>query len=185
MAELQQLRELAAEMGLQGQDIIAFVREQQELSREERRLQREAVAAARAADAAARAADAAARAADREADDRAREHELEIIRLGGNRQHNNQDVRSNAKSPKLPCFNQKTDSMDSYINRFERCARASQWRNQDWATSLGALLTGKGLQAYSRLSEEDAVNCAELKNILLKRYNLTEEGYRKKFRQCK
>ena len=34
MAELQQLRELAAEMGLQGQDIIAFVREQQENSRE-------------------------------------------------------------------------------------------------------------------------------------------------------
>ena len=72
MAELQQLKELAAEIGLQGQDVIAFVREQQELSREERRLQREA--------------DAAARAADREADDRAREHELEIIRLGGNRQ---------------------------------------------------------------------------------------------------
>ena len=100
MAEIQQLRELAAEMGLQGQDIIAFVREQQELSREERRLQREA-------DAAARAADAAVRAADRAAEDRASEHELEIIRLGGNRQHNNQDVR---KSPKLPCFNEKTVS---------------------------------------------------------------------------
>ena len=67
MAELQQLRELAAEMGLQVQDVIAFMREQLEQSREERRLQHEA--------------DAAARAADREA----REHELEIIRLGGNR----------------------------------------------------------------------------------------------------
>ena len=108
MAELQQLRELAAEMGLQGQDIIAFVREQQELSREDRRLQREADAAVREADAAART-----------ADDRAREHELEIIRLGGNRQHNNQDVRNNDKSPKLPCFNEKTDGMGSYINRFE------------------------------------------------------------------
>ena len=102
------------------------MREQQELSREERGLQREAEAAARAAD------------------DRAREHELEIIRLGGNRQHNNQDVRNNAKSPKLPCFNEKTDSMDSYIIRFERYAKASQWRNEDWSTSLVALLTGKG-----------------------------------------
>ena len=62
MAKLQQLRELAAEMGLKGQDVMAFVREQ-ENSREERRLQREADAAARSAD------------------DRAWEHELEIIRL--------------------------------------------------------------------------------------------------------
>ena len=63
--------------------------------------------------------------------------------------------------------------------------RASQWRVEDWATSLGALLTGKAPESYSRLSEEDAVNYNELKTTLLKRYNLTEEGYQKKFRQRK
>ena len=66
--------------------------------------------------------------------------------------------------------------MDSYIQRFERYARASQWRVEDWATTLGALLTGKALESYSRLSEEDAVNYNELKNTLLRRYNLTEDG---------
>ena len=34
-------------------------------------------------------------------------------------------------------------------------------------------MTGKALEAYTRLSEEDAMNYKELKNALLKRYNLT------------
>ena len=58
MGELRQLRQMSEDIGLQGPDIINFVREQQENSREERRLQREAEAATRA-------------------------HELEIIRLTG------------------------------------------------------------------------------------------------------
>ena len=80
-------------------------------------------------------------------------------------------------------LNEQTDQMDSYIQCFERYARASQWREDDWATSLGALLTGSALQAYSRLFEDDALNYPELKTNLLKRYNLTEEGYRIKFRK--
>ena len=73
--------------------------------------------------------------------------------------------------------------MDSFIQRFERYARASQWIENDWATNFRALLTGKALQVYLRLSDEDAVNYQELKSNLLKTY-LTE-GYRRKFRQSK
>ena len=62
---------------------------------------------------------------------------------------------------------------------------SEQWIENDWATNLEALLTGKALQVYSRLSDEDAVNYQELKSNLLKRYHLTEEGYRRKFRQSK
>ena len=50
---------------------------------------------------------------------------------------------------------------------------------------IGALLTGKALEAYTRLSEEDASNYVELKNSLLKRYNLTAEGYHGKFRKAR
>ena len=49
------------------------------------------------------------------------------------------------------------------------------WREENWAISLGALLTGKALEAYTRLSE-DAMNYQELKNALLKRYNLRKKG---------
>ena len=41
MAQLLQLREMAEQMCLQGQEAVAFVREQQEIGRGERRLQRE------------------------------------------------------------------------------------------------------------------------------------------------
>ena len=40
MAEIQLWREAAAEMGLQGPEIIEFVREQEDIAREERRMQR-------------------------------------------------------------------------------------------------------------------------------------------------
>ena len=40
MADIQLWREAAAEMGLQGPEIIAFVREQQEIARDEHRMQR-------------------------------------------------------------------------------------------------------------------------------------------------
>ena len=41
MAELLQLREMAEQMGLQGQEAVAFVREQQVIGRDERRVNRE------------------------------------------------------------------------------------------------------------------------------------------------
>ena len=41
MAELLQLREMAEQMGLQGQEAVAFVRKQQEIARKERRFQRD------------------------------------------------------------------------------------------------------------------------------------------------
>ena len=41
MADIQLWRETAAETGLQGPEIIAFVREQQDVAKKERRMQRE------------------------------------------------------------------------------------------------------------------------------------------------
>ena len=95
------------------------------------------------------------------------------------------NIKVNVGEPQNNQQRNNSDQMDSYNQRFESYAIASQWRVEDWATSLGALLTGKALKSYSRLSEEDAVNYNELKNTLLKRYNLTKEGYRKKIRQIK
>ena len=75
------------------------------------------------------------------------------------------------------------DEIDNFIQRFERYARENGCAEENWAISLLALLTGKALEAYTRLSEEDASNYFELKNALLKRYNLTAEGYHEKFRK--
>ena len=92
---------------------------------------------------------------------------------------------SRAKTPKLPSFVDGKDDLDSYLLRFERFAATSGWERTEWATCLSALLTGKALDVYSRLAEEDAVSYDALREALLRQYDLTEDGYRQKFRRAK
>ena len=72
--------------------------------------------------------------------------------------------------------------MDAYLKRFERFAESAKWKKTDWATHLSALLQGKALDVYSRLSVGEATDFDALKTALLKRFQLTEEGFRGKFR---
>jgi len=51
-----------------------------------------------------------------------------------------------------------------------------------WATSLSALLKGKALYVYARMPASKALPYDDLKTALLKRFNLTEDGFRVKFR---
>ena len=90
-----------------------------------------------------------------------------------------------AKLPKLPAFCDGKDNMDAYLKRFERFAVNAKWPAEEWATNLSTLLQGKALDVYSRLSVDDANNYDALRDALLKRYQLTEEGFRQKFRNSK
>jgi hypothetical protein len=71
--------------------------------------------------------------------------------------------------------------MDSYIHRFEQYAKLEGWPENTWAIYLATLLKGKALDVYTRLPLEEAKNYKTLKEALLKRYEKTEEGYRKLF----
>ena len=51
-----------------------------------------------------------------------------------------------------------------------------------WTTYLSALLKGRALDVYDRLSTEDAADYDKLKDALLKNFDMTERGFRKKFR---
>ncbi|XP_078697349.1 uncharacterized protein LOC144925266 [Branchiostoma floridae x Branchiostoma belcheri] len=90
-----------------------------------------------------------------------------------------------AKVPRLPSFVDEKDDLHAYLLRFERFATSSQWAEDKWAAHLSALLTGRALEVYSRLPEDEARSYTAVKQALLKRYNLTEEGFRAKFRQNK
>ena len=114
--------------------------------------------------------------------ERQRDFELRIATL---RQDSIITGNSIGKSPKLPPFACGKDDLHSYLQRFERFAQSNNWNVENWAVSLSALLTGKALDVYSRLSDEDANNYELLKRALLKRYELTEDGYYKKFKNCK
>jgi len=50
---------------------------------------------------------------------------------------------------------------------------------------LSALLKGNALEVYSRLLIKDTQDYEVLKDALLKRFNLTEEGFKQKFKTAK
>ena len=90
-----------------------------------------------------------------------------------------------ARTPKIPAFNEGKDEMDAYLLRFERYASAQGWKRESWATDLSALLQGKALDVYALMPQEDAMDYDKLKCALLQRYQLTEEGFKRKYRKCR
>ena len=159
--------EMVASLGLKGQEAVEFVRDQQIYAREEREKRRE---------------DEQAEEERRQAE---REHELTLAHLSGSNNSAQTNIAGPGKTPKLPAFVDGTDDLASFLLRFERFAKQNQWPENKWAVNLSVLLSGRALDVYSRMSDETADNYALLKTALQKRYNLTEEGYRKRFRNCK
>ena len=89
---------------------------------------------------------------------------------------------AHARDPKLPYFEESKDKMDSYLSRFEKYAAANKWDKNVWAAYLSALLKGRALDVYDSLSTEDAADYDKLQDALLKNVDMTERGFRKKFR---
>ena len=114
-----------------------------------------------------------------------RQHEGELERLETQRALTQPRETIKAKAPKIPAFNEGKDEMDSCLLRFERYATAQKWEPDTWATGLSALLQGKALDVYALMPKEDALNYDKLKVALLKRYELTEEGFKRKYKKCR
>ena len=49
---------------------------------------------------------------------------------------------------------------------------------------MSALLTRRAIDVYTTMSDADASDYGRLKKALLTRYNYTEDGYRKIFREA-
>ena len=96
-----------------------------------------------------------------------------------------QQSRPSLRTPKLPGFDENKDNIDAYLIRFERYAILQEWPAELWAVSLSALLSGKGLEVYYSLNETQANDYGMLKRAILNRYELNEEGFRKKFKTSK
>ena len=92
---------------------------------------------------------------------------------------------SNPRSPKLPYFHEHTDKMDSYLTRFESYALSNKWDPSMWASYLSALLKGRALEVFVRLSRDDQSDYGQIKEALLTNFDLTERSFRKKFRDCR
>ena len=167
MSTVGELLAVGEKLGLKEDKLLEFIEKQQQLEAE-KECEKEKLASEREE-----------RAAERELQKLKIELELELER---NRRSESQvEIRKSAKAPKLPQFHEDKDDIDAYLERFERYAKAQDWKKEEWATNLSALLGGKALDVYYRMPRDLAGNYKELKSALLKRYNLTEEGFRDKF----
>ena len=113
-----------------------------------------------------------------------RQHEDELEKLEAQKALTQPRETVKAQAPKIPAFNKGKDEMDSYLLRLERYATAQKWEPDTWTTGLRALLQGKALDVYAFMPKEDALNYDKLKVALLKRYELTEEGFKRKYKKC-
>ncbi|KAJ8027525.1 hypothetical protein HOLleu_32690 [Holothuria leucospilota] len=124
---------LGKESGLKGDALIEFAREREKIARDERQK-------------------------EREHQKEMKEYDLKIASTGSNLADSKGGLGNTAptKLPKLPLFKEGTDDMDAFILRFERFATAANWPRTIWATSMGALLTGRALEVYSRMWTQDS-----------------------------
>ena len=112
--------------------------------------------------------------------ERADEIKIQIVQIEADKELKIKD----AKSPKLPSFIDGNDKLDSYLLRFECNAKNASWEKDTWAIKLSALLRGRAMEVYTRMSDADTNNYKSQK-ALLTRYNYTKDGYRKRFREIK
>ena len=72
-----------------------------------------------------------------------------------------------AKTLKFPSLLDGKDDLDAYLQQFEQCATTAKWVKNGWATKLSVILSGRAVEVYSRLSDEAAVYCDQMKLALM------------------
>ena len=84
----------------------------------------------------------------------------------------------------LPKFSEG-DDIEVFLKSFEKLAESYKWERSEWAIRLVPQLTGKALEAYSRMSATDSNDFNKLKQAILERYGLNALAHREKFRLAK
>ena len=74
------------------------------------------------------------------------------------------------------------DDIENYLTTFERVAQTYKWTKETWVVKLVPHLTGKAQAAYAAMSTEDSNSYDKVKEAILRRYDITEETYRQRFR---
>ncbi|KAK3084534.1 hypothetical protein FSP39_014861 [Pinctada imbricata] len=191
MDGLEQLKTLGESLGYKDEDLQKFVKEQQAIMREDRR-------AARAKEKEDKEFQMSIEKAKLEKErleqelklkQMSHEHELELIEKKSKLKESgilkDEVELVKPRAPKIPAFEDGKDDMDSYLRRFERYAESQKWNKSLWATHLSTLLKGRALDVYALMPPDQSLDYLALKTALLKRYDLTEDGFKRKFRACR
>src|SRR6218665_3518043 len=120
---------------------------------------------------------------------RLKEIEVRLAQEQGNAERQNiigkgdsrSDNQGNIRDIQMPTYQQSED-LHCYLNRFELTCNTLKISKDLWVLALIKSLKGQALEAHERMKAEDAQDYEKLKVELLKRFRLTEGGYRKKFK---
>lgn len=83
----------------------------------------------------------------------------------------------------MPKFDPEETDMSLYLDMFERQAKNAQVEKSDWATQLLTLLPLEIGQIILREPNADSQSYEDVKRVLLARFKLSPETFRKKFMQ--
>ncbi len=75
-----------------------------------------------------------------------------------------------------------TEDIEHFLTTFERLAEVYQWPRGDWAIRLIPLLTGKARSAFVAMNPSQTQDYDQLKQAILKKYEISTETYRLRFR---
>ncbi|KAL7825587.1 hypothetical protein SRHO_G00340830 [Serrasalmus rhombeus] len=85
------------------------------------------------------------------------------------------------KEPKLHPLTEG-DDVEQFLATFERIATACRWSRENWAIRLVPLLTGKARSAYVAMDISYTNDYKKVKEVILKKYEISAETYRQRFR---
>ena len=140
MTSLQKLKEFGEGMGLKGEVLCTFIKEQQAEERAARASEREQIERDKARDLEKMKIELEQRKIEQEAREKQMEMELRKMRMDKASEGSTEDYLGHSlvqhvpsKMPKMPCFDENTDCMDAYLNRFEKVADAQGWKKENLA----------------------------------------------------
>ncbi|XP_075707210.1 uncharacterized protein LOC142741758 [Rhinoderma darwinii] len=76
----------------------------------------------------------------------------------------------------------KDGDLDTFLRGFEKACRQYQLPSEQWARYLTPWLRGKALEVFAALPLDQDGDYDAIKQALMRKYNLTPEVYRKRFR---
>src|SRR5678816_1916038 len=117
--------------------------------------------------------------------DRQQNRGSNVMFVNDNEEGNSGNNGRGMRDIKFPNFNENKDCLDAYLLRFERTVEAYEIPQEIWALTLARHLEGKALEVYQRLTSREAQDYNCLKEQLLKRFRLTEGGYRQRFKDSR
>ncbi|XP_077562560.1 uncharacterized protein LOC144178493 [Haemaphysalis longicornis] len=127
-----------------------------------------------------------------------RQHELEMKRLDVQASRPRRESDSSAPSVQSAATERPTlrmcdlmrpykvgEDIGLFLVNFERTCERAQFSRDSWPQKLLTLLPGEASDVMARLPKEEAEDYEKVKSSLLRKYRLSAEAFRQKFREAK